>query len=104
VAWGSQVLGVELCYLLWGVVEILQVFPGVPLYSIAFPFDQILGLPLEHPTVQDLFHNIFLFPIHEFQGRWQVPTSSSDWVVRSGRQFHDIEDWVKASHGRRIRW
>jgi len=75
-AWGSQVFGVELCYLFWGMVEILQVFPGISLYSVAFPFDQILELPSEHSTVQDLFHNIFLFPIYEFQGWWQVLTSS----------------------------
>ena len=54
---GLLVLGVELCYLLWCVVEILQVFPGISLYPIAFPLDQVLEFPLEHPTVQDLFHN-----------------------------------------------
>ena len=97
-AWGSRVLGVELRYLLWGVVEILQVFPGISLYPIAFPLDQVLEFPSKHPTVQDLFHNILLFPIYEFQRRWQVPMSSDNQVVGSGRQLHNIEDQVKTSH------
>jgi len=92
---------VELYYLLWDMVEILQVFPGISLYPVAFSFDQILELLLEHPTVQDLFHNILLFPIYEFRGRWRVPTSPGNQVARSGRQLHDIKDWVKASHGGR---
>jgi len=44
-AWGSRVLGVELRCLLWGVVEILPVFPGISLYPVAFPFDQVLEFP-----------------------------------------------------------
>jgi len=90
--WGSRVLGVEVRYLLWGVVEILQVLPGISLSSIAFPLDQVLEFLSEHPTVQDFFHNVLLFPIYEFRRRWQVPTSSDDWVVGSGRQLHDIKD------------
>jgi len=27
--------------------------------------------------------------------------SSSNWVVGSRRQLHDIKDWVEASHGGR---
>jgi len=96
--WGSQVLDVKLCYLLWGVVEILRVFPGISLYAVAFPFDQVLEFPSEHPAVQDLFHNILLFPIYEFWWRWWVPTSSGDWVIGSRRQLHNIKDWVKISH------
>jgi len=99
--WRSWVLGVELHYLLQGVVEILRVFPGISFYPVVFLFDQILEFPLEHPTVQDFFHNIFLFPIYEFWGWWRVLMSSGNRVVRSGRQLHDIEDWVKASHGGR---
>jgi len=70
--WGFQVLGVELHYFFRGVFEILWVFPGIFLCSIAFPFDQILEFPSEHPTVQDLFHDIFLFSINEFQGQCNV--------------------------------
>jgi len=77
VAWGSQVLGVELHYLLWGVVEIFRVFPGISLYLIAFPLDQVLEFPSEHPTVQDLFHNVLLFSIYEFQWWWRVLTIGS---------------------------
>ena len=94
----SRGLGVELRYLLWGVVEILRVFPGISLYPVAFPLDQVLEFPSEHPTVQDLFHNILLFPIYEFRRRWRVPMSSDDQVVGSGRQLHNIKDRVKMSH------
>jgi len=79
-------------------VEILRVFPGISLYPVAFPLDQVLEFLLEHPTVQDLFHNILLFPIYEFQQQWWVPMSSDDRVIRSGRQLHNIKDWVKTSH------
>ena len=95
---GSRVFGVELCYLLWGVVEIFRVFPGISFYPVAFPLNQVLEFPSKHPTVQDLFHNILLFPVYEFRRRWRVPTSSNDQVVGSGRQLHDIKDWVKMSH------
>ena len=78
--WGSRVFGVELRYLLWGVVEILQVFPGIPLYPVAFPFDQVLEFSSEHPTVQDFFHNILLFPIYKFRRRLRVPTIRSSGV------------------------
>ena len=98
VAWGSWIFGVELHYLFQGVFEVFWVFPGVFLCPIAFPFDQVLEFPSEHSTVQNLFHNIFLFSINEFQRWWWVLTSSSNQVVGSGRQFHDVEDWVKTSH------
>jgi len=68
---------VELHYLLWGMVEILRVFPGISLYPVAFPLDQVLEFPLEHPTVQDLFHNVLLFPIYELRQQWWVPTIGS---------------------------
>ena len=97
-AWGSWILSVELHYLLWGVVEILQVFPGISLYPVAFPLDQILEFLSEHPTVQDLLHNILLFPIYKFQQWLWVPMSSDDQVIGSGRQLHDIKDWVKTPH------
>ena len=34
-----RVPGVEFRYLFWGMGEVLRVFPGVSLYSIALPFD-----------------------------------------------------------------
>ena len=79
-------------------VEILRVFPGIPLYPVAFPFDRVLEFSSEHPTVQDFFHNVLLFSIYEFRRRLRVPTSSDDRVVRSGGQLHDVKDWVKTSH------
>jgi len=57
-----------------------------------------LELPSEHPTVQDFFHNVLLFSIYEFRWRWWVPTSPDDRIVGSGRQLHDIKDWVEALH------
>jgi len=69
---------VELHCLLWGVVEIFQVFPGVSLYPVAFPLDQVLEFPSGHPTVQDFFHNVLLFPVYKFRQQWRVPTSSDE--------------------------
>jgi len=68
---------VELRYLLWGVVEMFPVFPGISFYPVAFPLNQVLEFPSKHPTVQDLFHNILLFPIYKFRRRWWVPTIGS---------------------------
>jgi len=82
---GPWVLGVKLCYLLRGVVKIFRVFPGILLYPVAFPFDQVLEFPSEHSTVQDHFHNILFFSIYEFWWWWWVPTSSGDQVIRSRR-------------------
>ena len=87
----------ELRYLLWGVVEIFQVFPGISFYPVAFPLDQVLEFPSKHPTVQDLFHNVLLFPIYVVRVLAAV-AGSEDRVVGSGRQLHDIKDWVKTSH------
>jgi len=56
------------------VVEIFRVFPGISLYPVAFPLDQVLEFSSEHPAVQDLFHNVLLFPIYEFWWRWWVLT------------------------------
>jgi len=57
-----------------------------------------LELPSEHPTVQDFFHNVLLFSIYEFQWQWWVPMSPDDWIVGSGRQLHNVKDWMEASH------
>jgi len=58
----------EFCNLLQHIFDVFQIFPRVPFYAITFPFDQVLKTSLEHPTVQNLFHNVFLFTIHKFWG------------------------------------
>ena len=81
-----------------GVVEVVRVFPGVILYSVAFPFDQVLELSLEHPAVQDFFYKVFILTIDEFWGwqRWLPP--SDDRVVWGRGQFYNVKDRVEAIH------
>ena len=96
--WGSGVLGMKFHHLFLGIVEVFQILLCVPLYSIAFPFDQILEFLSEHPTVQDFFHNIFPFSINKFRWRQCVLTSSNNRVIWSQGQLHHIEDRMEASH------
>jgi hypothetical protein len=90
----------EICYLLRGIVNIFRILPAVVLYSVTFPFHQVLQFPPEHPTVQDFFHKVFLFTLNKFRGGRRVPLPSGDGVLLSQRQFHNIENRVKTSHGK----
>ena len=66
--WGCHILCVELSYFFQGIVYIFRVFPGVVFCSIAFPLDQVLKSLLEHPAVQNFFHDVLLFAVNEFWG------------------------------------
>ena len=79
--WGCQIFSVEVSYLLWGIINILQVFPSIILDSIAIPLNEVLESLSEYPTVQNPFHDIFLFTINKFQRRGQVLTSSRNQVL-----------------------
>ena len=79
--WDCQILSVEIGYLFWGIINILQVFPSIILDSIAIPLNEVLESLSEHPTVQNPFHDIFLFTINKFQRRGQVLTSSRNQVL-----------------------
>src|SRR5467141_3687910 len=96
--WGCRVPNVKVCYLLWGIIDIFQVLPGVVFHPIAFPLDQVLEFVLEHSAIQNLLHHIFLFTINKFWRRGWVLTSPRNGVLLSWGQLHNIEDWVKASH------
>jgi len=90
---------VEVCYHFCSIVKVLCILPGVVLYSVALPFDQVLESMLEHSTVQDFFHNIFFFTINELWRRWCSCTSSSDRVWWSESELNNVEHRVEASHG-----
>ena len=60
-----------------GVTNVIPIFPSVVLHTITFPLNQVLELPVEDATVENLFHNIFLFAVDEF--RWQ-----RRWCMSSG--------------------
>jgi len=60
----------EICYHFCSITKVVPIFPAVVLYYVAFPFDQILQFPLEHPTVQDFFHNVLFFAINKFWRWW----------------------------------
>ena len=64
------------------ITNVIPIFPSVVLHAITFPLNQVLELPAEDATVENLFHNIFLFAVDKFrwQRRWCI--SSSDWVDR----------------------
>ena len=65
-----------------GITNVIPIFPSVVLHTITFPLNQVLELPAEDATVENLFHNIFLFAVDEFRWWWQWCMSSSNWVDR----------------------
>ena len=50
-------------------MNIFPRFPGIVLDSVSFPFDQVAQFPVNHLTVQDLFHNPFFFSVYDFWKR-----------------------------------
>jgi len=92
--WGGRVVCMEFRDLVWCIADVPCIFPGVAFCSVAFPFDQVLEASAVHPTVQDSFHYVLLFPIDKFQQRGQrgwVSASASNWVGQGTRQFHNVE-------------
>jgi len=76
---GVALLGV-LCGNLLPLPQHYQGCPNIP--SCCSLFHSLL-FPLEHPTVQNFFHNILLFTVNKFR-RWGWSlTSSDDGVWRS---------------------
>ena len=71
---------VELSDFFRSIGDVFGVFPGVAFQAISFPFDQVLESASEHPTVDDLFHNVFHFAIYKLRRRWLRPESARDWV------------------------
>jgi len=98
VMWGYQVLNMEVCYLLQGVIDIFQVFPGVMFHLITFPLDQVLEFLSEHSAIQNFLHYIFLFAINKFWQRGWILTSPRNGVLRGWGQLYNVEDWVEASY------
>jgi len=87
-----------LCNLFWGIVNIFCIFPSVVLYTITFPFDQVLKSFSEHPTVENCLHYVFLFTINEFWWGGQRCMSARDGVNWRWSQLDYIEYWVKVFH------
>ena len=65
-----------------GITNVIPIFPSVVLHTITFPLNQVLELLAEDATVENLFHNIFLFAIDEFQWQRRWYMSSGDRVNR----------------------
>ena len=65
-----------------GITNIILIFPSVVLHAITFPLNQVLELPAEDATVENLFHNVFLFAVDKFQWRRRWCMSSGNWVDR----------------------
>ena len=80
--WSCRVPDMKVSNLFWSITDMVRVFPRIVFHSIAFPSDQVLQLASEHPTVQDLFHDILLFAIHKFW-RWRrrlaIPGGQCSW-------------------------
>ena len=73
--WSSWVFLMKFCDEVWG-MNISPRFPGIVLNSVSFPLDQVVQFPVNHLTVQDLFHDPFFFSIYDFQkrgGEWVSP-------------------------------
>jgi len=73
---------IELSYLVWSIIEVVQILPSVVFNPIALPLDQVLYFLAEQSTVQDLFNNVLFFAFNKFRGRQRSSTSTGDGVVR----------------------
>jgi len=89
----ARVFLVKLCDKLGG-IDVVPGFPGVMLYSISFPFDQVAKLPVHHLAVQNFLHNPFLFTVNYFWRRGRAWSSTFNWVIWGRSQLDNIEDWV----------
>jgi len=95
----SWVSRMEICNHFRSITKVVPIFPAVVFYSVAFPFDQILQFPPEHPTVQHFFYNVLFFAVNKFWWWWWSPTPSDNGVWWSRSQLNNVEDWVEPSHG-----
>ena len=50
-------------------MNIFPRFPRIMLNSVSFPFDQVAQFPVNHLTIQDLFHNPLFFSVYDFWKR-----------------------------------
>ena len=62
-------------------MNIFPRFPGIMLDSVSFPFDQVSQFPVNHLTIQDLFHDSLFFSIYDFQERGR------EWMLSGYRVF-----------------
>ena len=73
---------IELSYLVWSIIEVVQILPSVVFDPIALSLDQVLYFSTEQSTVQDLFDNVLFFTFNKFGGSWQSSMSTRDGVIR----------------------
>src|SRR6266545_2384281 len=57
---------IELSYLVWSIIEVVQILPSVVFNPIALPLDQVLYFSMEQPTVQDCFDNLLFLVFDKF--------------------------------------
>ena len=73
---------IELSYLVWSIIEVVQILPSVVFDPIALLLDQVLYFLVEQSTVQDLFDNVLFFAFDKFGGRWWSLISTEDGIIR----------------------
>jgi hypothetical protein len=79
-------------------MNVIPRFPRIMLDSKIFPLHKIPQFPIDHLTIQNFFHNPFLFSIHNFW-RWQrLQNMTSNRIRQSWSEFDDIEDRIKTAY------
>jgi hypothetical protein len=76
--------------------NIILILPRIILWTIAFPFDQVLELSAEHAAVENFLYFIVFFPINKLWRWWWCSSPSWDRIIRGRCQLDHIEDWMEA--------
>ena len=96
---------IELSYLVWSVIEVVQILPSVVFDPIVLLLDQVLYFSVEQPTVQDLFNNVLFFAFDKFRGRQWSLISTGDGVISARVSFTTLKTGCsRLIEGRRISW
>ena len=83
----------KVCNLFWS-MDTVTGLPGIMFNFESFPFDQVMQLLVNHPTVQDFFYNPFLFSLYDLWDWGRTRASAWYWVLQCRGQFDNIEYWV----------
>ena len=85
-------------------MNIVPRFPRVVFHSVSLPLDKIPQFPIDYPTyptVQYLLNSPLLFSVNDLRRRRRLRTTTSDRIRDGWGQLDNIEDRMKAAHGRR---
>jgi hypothetical protein len=90
--WSGRILFVEFGNGFFSVCQVLDGFPGVFAFTVAFPADKVLELTAVNTTVNDRVDFVFFFTLNDYRFRrgWLVKTVVVPWTETA-----DMEDRIQ---------